>query len=151
SGRTIESMMLDQTRIHEIFSRVRRYSSADELELSVSAVRHALTRFANNTIHQNVAEENTVVSVRVQMDGRTARATTNKLDDESLQRVVAAAESLTRVQPADPDLLPMCTPAETAAAEQRATPNAPRRGTHLPPDYEPPSRWFDATAAIGPA
>ena len=46
----------------------------------------ALTRFANNTIHQNVAEENYGVSVRTVFGGRTARATTNKFDDESLKR-----------------------------------------------------------------
>ena len=45
----------------------------------------ALTRFANNTIHQNVEEENYVVSVRTVIGRKTARATTNKLDDDSLR------------------------------------------------------------------
>jgi len=52
--------------------------------------------FANNTIHQNVAEENYGISVRTAFDGRTARATTNKYDDESLERVVQASESLAK-------------------------------------------------------
>jgi len=46
-----------------------------------------------------------VASVRTAFDGRTARATTNKLDDDSLRRVVQASESLARVQHHDPDLL----------------------------------------------
>src|SRR5437868_5911657 len=91
-------VMLTESRIREIFEKVRRYSSADEVELLVSGGRHALTRFTNNTIHQNVAEENYVVSVRPVMGQRTARATTNKLDDASLKRAVAAAEAITRVQ-----------------------------------------------------
>ncbi|MGA7557013.1 MAG: TldD/PmbA family protein, partial [Candidatus Acidiferrales bacterium] len=65
---------------------------------------------ANNTIHQNVAEHTLGISVRAVVDGRTARATTNKTDEESLRRVVAAAMNLARNQPENPDLLPMLGP-----------------------------------------
>ena len=44
------------------------------------------------------------------VDGRTARATTNKTDEESLRRVLAAAISLARNEPENPDLLPMLGP-----------------------------------------
>ena len=47
------------------------------------------------------------VSVRSVFDGRTARATTNKTDDESLRRVVATSATLAKSQPKNPDLLPM--------------------------------------------
>src|SRR5213594_4928037 len=99
--------MLNKERAGDIFDRVRKYSTADEVEVLFYGGTSALTRFANNTIHQNVAEENYVVSVRTAFDGRTARATTNKLDDESLKRVVAGSEKLAKVQHPDPDLLPM--------------------------------------------
>ena len=97
------------------------------------AAKSALTRFANNTIHQNVAEESYSVSVRTAFDGRTARATTNKFDDESLKRVVQASESLARVQHPDPDLLPMPGAGESPAATQAR-----------------PSRHFAQTAALTP-
>ena len=93
--------------LREIASRILKLSDADETEVDIGAVSDALTRFANNTIHQHVAEQNLALSVRVVFDGRTARATTNKTDDESLRRVVEAASSLARVQKKDPDLLPM--------------------------------------------
>jgi PmbA protein len=89
-----------------IFSKLKSYSSADELEVLFYATKNALTRFANNVIHQNVAEENVVVPVRTAFGQRTARATTNKLDEDSLKRVVQASESLAKVQHPDPDLLP---------------------------------------------
>ncbi len=54
--------------------------------------------------------------MRVQMGGRTARATTNRLDDESLRRVVRQAEELARVQEEDTELLPMLTAAEQGSA-----------------------------------
>src|SRR5437660_4245763 len=116
---------------HDIFERTRRFAGGHELEVIISGGRSALTRFANNMIHQNVAEEGVVISVRVAFDGKTARATTNKIDDESLRRAVQAAEQLTRVQERDPDLLPMATQPSAIPA-------------HLP------NRYFETTAAIEP-
>ena len=80
--------MLTQDQAADIFDRIKKLSSADEVEVLFSGGSFALTRFANNTIHQNVEDENHVVSVRTVFGGRTARATTNKFDDDSLRRVV---------------------------------------------------------------
>jgi len=128
--------MLDREIAASIFETLRAHTTADEIELLIAGTRSALTRFANNTIHQNVEEENQHISVRVSFGGRTARATTNKHDDESLRRVVQSAEALARVQQEDPDLLPMPTPGEVA---QSATAIAPRV-----------SRYFDNTASLTP-
>src|SRR5208337_3137863 len=99
--------MLTQNQAADVLERIRKHSTADEVEVLFYGTSNALTRFANNTIHQNVAEENVVVSVRASFDGRTARASTNKLDGESLKRVVQASESMAKVQHPDADLLPM--------------------------------------------
>ncbi len=93
--------------MHHLAERVLRLSDADETEVHIDFVADALTRFANNTIHQNVAEQMLSVSVRTVFDGRTARASTNKTDEESLRRAVAASAALARSQPKNPDLLPM--------------------------------------------
>ena len=99
--------MLSQDQAGDIFDRIRKLSSADEVEVLFSGGHFALTRFANNTIHQNVAEENHSVSVRTVFDKRTARASTNRFDDESLRQVVRASENLAKVQHPDADLLQM--------------------------------------------
>ena len=127
--------MLTKEKGADIFERIRRFSSADEVEAIFTGSRFALTRFANSTIHQNVEEENSAVSIRTNFSGRTARATTNQFDDESLQRAVAASENLARVQAPDADLLPMPTSEEANAAGEGA------RAT----------RFFDRTAALTPA
>ena len=127
--------MLTKEKGADIFERIRRFSSADEVEAIFTGSRFALTRFANNAIHQNVEEENAAVSIRTNFAGRTARATTNQFDDESLQRAVAASENLARVQAPDADLLPMPTSEEAKAAGEGA------RAT----------RFFDRTAALTPA
>src|SRR2546430_3112811 len=108
--------MLTQDRAADLFARLTQYSSADELEVLFYGGRSALTRFANNTIHQNVAEENYGISVRTVFGGRTARATTNRFDDQSLKDVVKASEALARVQEPDADLLPMPDAGEGARA-----------------------------------
>ena len=114
--------MLTRDQAATIFDKLRKYSSAEEIELLISGGRSALTRFANNTIHQNVAEENHHLSLRISVDagsvqgGRTARAGTNKTDDESLRRLVNTAEALVRMQHPDTELLPMPTPHEVSNA-----------------------------------
>src|SRR5262249_30251684 len=47
------------------------------------------------------------VSVRTVADGRTARATTNRLDEDSLRTVIESSLSLAGSQPKDPRLLPL--------------------------------------------
>ncbi len=101
-----------------------------------SGGRFSLTRFANNIIHQNVEDENHVVSVRTVFGGRTARATTNKFDDESLRRVVESSEALAKVQHPDPDLLSMPDSREAEGTAETAS--------------QLPSRYFAETAAITP-
>jgi predicted Zn-dependent protease len=96
--------MLTKDKALDIFSRIAKFSSADETEMLITGGTNALTRFANNVVTQNVAEENYVVSVRVNFGGRTARATTNKWDDDSLRRVVESVSALAKVQEVDPDL-----------------------------------------------
>src|ERR1700684_2382507 len=107
--------MLTKEQSAEVFDRIRRFSFADEVEAIFTSSRFALTRFANNAIHQNVEEENSVVSIRTNFAGRTARATANQFDDESLRRAVVASENLAKVQAPDPDLLAMPTPAEATS------------------------------------
>ena len=131
--------MLTREQAADIFDRIRKLSTADEVEVLFSGGAFALTRFANNTIHQNVAEENHIVSVRTAFRGRTARATTNKFDDDGLRRVVESSESLARIQHPDPDLLPMPDSREATGSADEGV-----RATQVP------SRHFAETAAITP-
>jgi PmbA protein len=132
--------MLTREQAADIFDRIRKFSSADEAEGVFSGGRFALTRFANNTIHQNVADENHMVSVRTVFGGRTARASTNKFDDDSLRRVVESSEALAMVQHPDPDLLPMPDAREAFG----------RTGESPVSTRAVPSRYFEQTAAITP-
>jgi predicted Zn-dependent protease len=129
--------MLTREQAADIFSRIQKQSTADEVECLFYGGRSALTRFANNTIHQNVAEENYGVSVRTVFGGRTARASTNKFEDESLRNVVKASEDLAKVQAPDSDLLPLPSTGEDARASTNTA-------------GKPPSRHFELTARLAP-
>jgi PmbA protein len=99
--------MLKRERAKEIFKKVLKYSTADETEASITSTSYSLTRFANNCIHQNVSEDGLNLSVRAVVNQRTARASTNKLDENSIRQVCEAALALARLQPPNPELLSM--------------------------------------------
>jgi PmbA protein len=105
-----------------------RAQGVGDLEAIFSGENAALTRFANNAIHQNVAERTLHLSVRPLIGGRTARASTNRLDREGIRRVVEEAIAITRLTEPDPELPPL---AESAPVE-------------------PVQRYFESTANATP-
>jgi PmbA protein len=94
-------------RIIDTILRLAKSTAADETEVHVEETSGALTRFANNAIHQNVAEHGLTVSIRTVVERRTARATTNRVDEDSLRAAIEASLSLARSQPKDQRLLPL--------------------------------------------
>ena len=127
-------MLADQfgrARCEAIFGQVKdaaRALGVADVEAIITAGANALTRFANNGIHQNVADRTVHLSVRPAIGGRTARAGTNRLDPAAVRQVVEESVAITRLQEPDPDLPPMagaqeCVPANRhAAATASATP-----------------------------
>jgi PmbA protein len=94
-------------RIIDTVLRLAKSTGAEETEVHVDETADSLTRFANNAIHQNVAEHGLNVSIRTVVDHRTARATTNRVDEDSLRAAIEASLSLAHSQPRDPHLLPL--------------------------------------------
>ena len=110
TGKTERPELLPQRELRSIIETVLRLAKstgAAETEVHVDEVADALTRFANNGIHQNVFEHVVTVSIRTAVGGRTARATTNRLDEDSLLAAIEASLSLAHSEPRDPKLLLM--------------------------------------------
>jgi predicted Zn-dependent protease len=111
SGRSFQNTELRPERelrkLIDTVLRLAKSTVAEETEVHVDEVVDALTRFANNGVHQNVSEHGLTVSIRTVAEGRTARATTNRLDEDSLRSAIEASLSLAHSQPKDPRLLPM--------------------------------------------
>ena len=99
----------------ELFGCVESFAREQgvrDIEALITGGGHELTRFANNTIHQNVAEQSRHLSVRAVIDGRTARASTNRLDRDGVRDAVSQAIALTRLTAPDPELPEMAGPQE---------------------------------------
>jgi predicted Zn-dependent protease len=102
--------MLSESEAKAILEKTLELTDADEAEASLGGGSFSLTRFANNTIHQNVSEERYELNVRVTYGGRTARATTTSLEKEAVAGAVRRAQEMARRSSPLDDLLPMAGP-----------------------------------------
>lgn len=94
-------------QIAETVLRLAKKRGVAETEVHLDENIQALTRFANNTIHQHVTEQGLVVSIRTAVDGRTARVTTNRIEEDALRAAIEDCLSLASTLPKDSGLLPM--------------------------------------------
>ncbi|MFN3325554.1 MAG: TldD/PmbA family protein [Bryobacteraceae bacterium] len=127
----MESELMTMRRCRELFEaavHAARAAGVADVEVLVGVRASALTRFANNTIHQNVSDATRYVSVRPLIGKRTARASTNRIDRDGIRSVVQEAIAIARASEPDPDLLPLAEPAPIASV----------------------SRFFASTAALSP-
>lgn len=74
----------------------------------------ALTRFAQSFIHQNVAEADTTVSLRIASDGRTAVSSTTRVDEAGLRALVERTLEAAALRPPDPEYPGMASAAAVA-------------------------------------
>ncbi len=108
---------------------LRQLPASADAVVAVSWGRHALTRFANSRIHQNVASERISVSLKVAEGGRVASARTNRTSTEGLAEMVARARAAVAVVPHDAAWPGVTGPALATAVDH----------------------WDEATAAADPA
>ncbi len=90
-------------RALELLQTVLALVPADEAEATLLVEDQALTRFANNAIHQNVAQRNTRLVVRAVVNGGVGMAVTNSLESDGQQWVAEQAAAIARLQSPDPE------------------------------------------------
>jgi predicted Zn-dependent protease len=115
-------MVDDDTAVHDTATDACERTLglvAGRAEAVASAVMgtSALTRFANNRIHQNVREDKLGVRLTVAVDGKVARAGTTRTDPDGLAALVERALAAAALRPADPDFAGFAPPAEVATVE----------------------------------
>lgn len=95
--------MLGESRLAEIAQRVLREAKADQTEVLVTGNDSHLTRFAVNTIHQNVSETDVSVRVRSILGRKTGVASGNELSEHALRKLVRSAETVAGFQEENPE------------------------------------------------
>ncbi|MCV0403592.1 MAG: TldD/PmbA family protein [Chloroflexi bacterium] len=88
--------MVVADRVDQLLDAALAASTADATEVVYMAEDSALTRFANNQIHQNVREHDAAIQVRVITGDRIGVAGTNRLDAAGIREVVERAEAIAR-------------------------------------------------------
>ncbi|MBT8213555.1 MAG: TldD/PmbA family protein, partial [Acidimicrobiia bacterium] len=88
-----------------------------EAHASATAGVSSLTRFANSFIHQNVAEIQHNVALKVAVDGRVTSARTSRIDEEGLRSLVEGSLEAAALQPIDDDWPGLAAPVAIAETE----------------------------------
>src|SRR5262245_52550041 len=99
----------------EIADLVLSASRADETEVLAMEQDESLTRFANNSIHQNVTERNIQISVRCVLGTKIGIAVSNDVRAQSLRQLTSRAEEAARLQPDNPEFKGLPAPQAAAA------------------------------------
>ena len=108
--------------------KVLSYVSVDAARVIVSSGSLANSRFAVNQISTAGDSYQTQITVRASVGKRSATASGNRLDDDSLKALVKKAEALARLSPEDVEAMP-----ELGPQTYRESPG-----------------WSDATATLDP-
>jgi predicted Zn-dependent protease len=120
--------MLGEYRSLELLEVALAAAEADQAEAILYRPSSALTRFAESTIHQNVAEDNVTLSVRAVLGKRIGCARGNQAAAEEAAAVARRARDLAEVAAEDPAFVslpgprPISAVCSFAEATARSTP-----------------------------
>ncbi len=83
----------------ELCRRLLTMCAPLEADVTLTTKDHALTRFSENAISQNLCQQTTELSLRVMQDGRMGKALGNRSDDAGLSDLVEMAKASMKASP----------------------------------------------------
>ncbi len=95
--------MIDEKEARKICDAILLRCKGNPAEVTLQFNDAALTRFANNIIHQNVAERDAEVTLRYFIGNQIGTASTNRMDQVGLDQLVEHARDNAKASPADPN------------------------------------------------
>jgi len=119
--------LLSAEQAKAIANKIIGMAKADETRVSISSDWSGNTRFAGGEITTSGESNDIGVTIVSTIGKRRASASTNVLEDASLQRTVDLAERLAKLSPEDPEIMPELGPQ----------------------NYSPVRGFIDATANLG--
>jgi len=95
--------MIEEKDARELCESILLRCKGNPVEITLQYIDSALTRFANNIIHQNVAERDGEVTLRYMIGKQIGTASTNRMDKAGLDELVVRAKSNAKTSPEDPN------------------------------------------------
>ena len=95
--------MIEENKARELGESIFLRCKVNPAEVTIQYNDVALTPFANNTIHQNVAERDAQVTLRYFIGKQIGPAATNRMDKSGMDELVARAKANAQTSPADPN------------------------------------------------
>ncbi|MFO8110549.1 MAG: TldD/PmbA family protein [Thermoplasmata archaeon] len=111
--------MVKRERLEEIEEMVMNKMKVDELELRISISDSSLTRFANSRIHQNIAQQNTAVSIRAVKGKKMGSAGVSTLEEDDILSCLRSAEKIAGLQPENPEFKGLPSPKKGKTAPDK--------------------------------
>lgn len=108
-----------------LIERLIGRSQADHVSVSLRSHTSSNLRFARNMVTTSGETTDRTVRVTVTFGTKSGTASTNQLDDASLDAVVTSAEELAQLSPEDPEFVPPLGPQDYEAVEGWVEPSGP--------------------------
>ncbi len=93
---------MSEPELRAICDRALKATDGDQAEAVVQTYTSGLTRFANNTIHQNVASREASLQLRVVVGKRVGMVRTHDLGEDGIARAARNASEIARRVPENP-------------------------------------------------
>jgi len=124
-----DAAVMPRDMAQSLIEKVTKMSKADDIQVNVNSGYQADVRFAANQMSTSGGVVNGTIAVTSTFGKKHATTVTNDVSDDALQRTVAQSESLAKLSPDDPEVMPPLG-AQT---------------------YLPVNGYFDSTANLTPA
>lgn len=97
--------ILNKEEARQILEKVVGFSKADSIEVNLGGNNGGNIRYARNSVSTSGMESNISLAVSSSFGKQSGTATTNELDDVSLEKTVRRAEELARLSPENPEFM----------------------------------------------
>ncbi|MBI4353920.1 MAG: TldD/PmbA family protein [Candidatus Omnitrophica bacterium] len=139
--------MIGHARLLDELKKLVKRSPADATSVCADAERLRVSRFAYETIHQDLVQESLTVTIKVVANHRVGIAVTDTLDRTSLQRGLRAALEIARHAPPMKNLPPLPGPYEHITLQDHDEPTANAPAHHVVTSLKPLLRLCQGVGA----
>jgi predicted Zn-dependent protease len=102
--------ILNEQEARKLVEKALSFSKADETSVNVNGGRTGNIRYARNTVSTSGEKDNLVLTVTCSFGKRSGSASTNEINDGSIEKTVRLAEEIARLAPENPEYMPVLGP-----------------------------------------